>query len=98
MIIEKTDIYEKWFKNLKDELSKAVIVRRLRKLELENYFGDCKPVGNKIFELRVFAGQAYRIYFYQKNDIVILLTNGGDKSSQQRDIKRAQQILKKLEL
>ena len=44
MIIEKTETFIKWFNSLKDEIGKAHIARRIRRIETENYFGDCEPV------------------------------------------------------
>jgi len=54
--------------------------------------GDASPVGNGISELRIHYGPGYRIYFEQRGDVVILLLCGGDKDSQERDIKLAKQI------
>ena len=52
-------------------------------------FGDCKPVGSGVSEMRVHTGKGYRVYFMQENDCVYILLAGGDKSTQQKDIARA---------
>lgn len=59
-------------------------------------FGDCKSIDKQISELRFFLGAGYRIYYTIKGDEIILLLNGGDKSSQAKDIKQAKDILKEL--
>lgn len=82
--------YDNWFNKLKDKRAKAKIEIRLKRLELGN-FGDCKSLGNGIHELRITEGQAYRVYFGQKDKEVILLLCGGDKSTQHTDIKLAKQ-------
>jgi putative addiction module killer protein len=60
---------------------------------LQGNYGDCKPVGDGVFELRFFFGSGYRVYFGESaNDLVILLC-GGDKDSQDRDIEKEARIL-----
>ena len=61
-----------------------------------DHFGDCEPVGDGISEMRIHVGAGYRVYFTRRGNVVYLLLNGGTKSSQQRDIKRAKQMLKSL--
>ena len=60
------------------------------------HFGDCEPVGEGISEMRIHVGAGYRVYFTRRGEVVYLLLNGGSKASQQRDIKRAKQMLKLL--
>ncbi len=57
-------------------------------------FGDCKAVSNRLYEMRLFFGPGYRIYFGEEKERVILILNGGDKSSQRNDIKRAKEFWK----
>jgi len=60
-------------------------------------FGDYKSVGSDINELRLTTGPAYRVYYTHKDDEIIILLIGGDKSSQSDDIKKAIALLKELE-
>lgn len=90
--IEKTTEFDKWFRKLNDLTAKAKILFRLQKLEKEEHFGDCKPVGNGINELRINYAKGYRIYFKETNGKIIILLIGGDKSTQQKDIEKAKEI------
>jgi putative addiction module killer protein len=94
--IEKTNEFDKWLKKLKDLRAKAKILFRLQKLESDEHFGDCKPVGNGIWELKIDYAQGYRIYFVEMDGKIIVLLFGGDKSSQRRDIEKAKEILKRI--
>jgi putative addiction module killer protein len=80
--------YGEWFRSLKDNPTKERIRMRLRRLEMGN-LGDCAPVGDGVIELRIHLGPGYRIYFGRHGMEVILLLNGGDKSTQAEDIRRA---------
>jgi len=73
------------------------IVARLRLAEAGN-LGDWKSVGNEVSEMRVAFGPGYRLDFTRRQNILIVMLAGGDKSTQARDIKRAQKILRQLEL
>jgi putative addiction module killer protein len=77
---------------LNDLKAKAKILFRLQKLEYEEYFGDCKSVGNGIKELRINYAKGYRIYFRETDGKIIILLIGGDKSSQQKDIEKSKEI------
>lgn len=80
-----------WLNTL-DKVTKSRIQSRLVRL-LENNFGDHKKIDNEISELRLTFGSGYRIYYTEIDNIVVLLINGGDKSTQVKDIKRAKNIL-----
>ena len=75
--------------------AKARIVARIRHLELGN-LGDAKSIGDKVSELRVDYGPGYRVYFTRKGRTIVVLLCGGDKGSQRRDIKEAQQLAKEV--
>ena len=95
-LIKQTTIFSKWLLKLKDTQGKVAILRRVERMKLGN-FGDHKAVGNNISELRITTGPGYRVYYTQKDDEIIVLLVGGDKSSQSDDIKKANEILKELE-
>ena len=83
--------FTQWFRSLRDKQAAARISMRLRRLQQGN-FGDCKPVGEGVRELRVHVGAGYRIYFARHGATVVLLLCGGSKASQKRDIEQAQQF------
>ena len=77
-----------WFDSIRDKRAQIRIEARLTYLEQGN-FGDCRPVGDGVFELRIHVGAGYRVYFGEMENTIVLLLCGGDKSSQTRDIVRA---------
>lgn len=95
--VRKTEIFSKWFDNLKDRKARARIQARIDRVEMGN-FGDVAPVGEGVNEFRIFYGPGYRIYFVQRNSVVVVLLSGGDKSSQKRDIAKAKEISRQLEV
>ena len=96
--IEKTKEFDKWLKKLNDIKAKSKILFRIQKLEKDEHFGDCKPVGDGISELRINFAKGYRVYFKEKDGKIIILLIGGVKSSQIKDIEKAKEILKKLNI
>jgi len=94
--IEKTRQFDKWFKSLKNNQVKARIGLRF-KMIARGHFGDYKQISRDIFELRFFFGPGYRVYYTIQNDKVVILLNGGDKSSQNKDIESAQSLANALE-
>ncbi len=83
-----------WLKSLDGSFRKRVLLR-LDRLRNGN-FGDYKQLNNYLYELRFDFGAGYRIYYTIQNQTIILLINGGDKKSQSKDIKHANEILEKL--
>ena len=94
--IEKTTDFDKWFRKLKDLRAKAKILVRIQKLEKEEHFGDCEPVGNGIRELKINYAKGYRVYFKEMDGKIVILLIGGGKSTQQKDIEKAKEIWDKL--
>jgi putative addiction module killer protein len=93
--IRQTEAYIRWFDKLRDRQARSRILVRIRRLSLGNP-GDVRPVGEGISELRIDYGPAYRVYFAQKGPVLIVLLTGGDKSTQDRDIKTALQLARSL--
>jgi putative addiction module killer protein len=95
-IVRQTQEFQDWLDRLRDQRAQVRIAARLRLAEAGN-LGDWQPVGGEVSEMRVDIGPSYRLYFTRKGSILIVMLAGGDKSTQARDIKRAQRILKQLE-
>ena len=91
--LKSTNVFENWLDRLKDDLAASAIAKRLTRVQLGN-FGDAKTVGEGVRELRVHYGPGYRIYFQIRQQEIVLLLCGGDKSSQARDIAQAKQLAK----
>lgn len=92
IITEKTSEFDKWIRKIKDVRAKAKILFQIQKLETDEHLGDCKSVGDGISEMRINYAKGYRVYFKEKSNKIIILLIGGDKSSQQKDIKKAKEI------
>ena len=92
-VLQKTDIFNEWLKRLRDKKALARIVFRMTKMEM-GLLGDYKSIGDGISEIRIDYGPGYRLYFTKKNNVIIVLLIGGDKSTQSRDIAKAKILLK----
>ena len=91
MQIKQSTTFKKWFGKLKDERGKVIIASRLNRLSF-GHAGDVAPVGNGISELRIHYGPGYRVYFIISADVIVVLLCGGDKSTQEKDIRAARVI------
>ena len=80
--------FTEWLKSLQDRRTRKSIRARIDRLRAGN-LGDCRSVGDGVFELRFQFSPGYRIYFGEVDNTIILLLCGGDKSAQVRDIERA---------
>lgn len=80
--------FVEWLNGLHDGQARTRIEARLARVAVGN-FGDVEPVGGGVLELRIDWGPGYRVYFGRVRQVVVLLLCGGDKRTQQRDIKRA---------
>ena len=89
MEIVYTEAFEVWIRRLRDLRAKVAILSRIERIEDGN-FGDHRSIGGGVSELRVNVGQGYRVYYTVRGATVAVLLCGGAKSSQQRDIRRAQ--------
>lgn len=95
MEIKQTSQYVKWFDGLKDRLTKMRIARRVKNAARGEY-GDAKPVGENVSELRFHFGPGYRVYFTERHGIMFILLAGGDKSTQRKDIARAKELARNI--
>ena len=83
--------FDEWFDALHDRKMQAAVDARLTRVRAGN-FCDCKSVGGGVFELRIALGPGLRVYYGLQGQQVVILLGGGDKSTQARDIRRAQQL------
>jgi putative addiction module killer protein len=82
------DPFGDWLNAMRDRRAAATILLRISRLQ-RGLFGDCKPVGGGVSELRVDIGPGYRVYFVRAGENIILLLCGGDKRRQHDDITQA---------
>lgn len=83
--------YRAWFEGLRDRQAKAVIEGRIRKVR-RGLFGNVRSVGDGVFELKIYFGPGYRVYYLKDGSAMVILLCGGDKDSQDDDIRRARQF------
>jgi putative addiction module killer protein len=95
--IRRTKAFDDFLNGLRDRKAKAKIALRIDRLA-HGHAGDAAPVGEGVSELRLHHGPGYRIYYVQRGQMLIVLLCGGDKSSQPRDIKRAKELARDLEI
>jgi putative addiction module killer protein len=89
--VRQTETYAEWFASLRDQKARRVRIRRLS-LGIP---GDVKPIGSGVSELRIDYGPGYRVYFSQRGPMLIILLAGGDKGTQDRDIKKALELARR---
>ena len=84
-----------WLDGIKDRMTQRRLATRLRKATLGN-LGNIKPVADGVWEMREFFGPGWRMYYVQQGDVLIVMLGGGNKSTQQADIKAAIALSKNL--
>jgi putative addiction module killer protein len=89
--VRQTEVFSNWLRKLSDQNARARIQIRIRRLSLGN-FGDVKPVGEGVSELRVDYGPGYRIYLQRRGNLLVLLLAGGSKKTQHADIAKAKKL------
>lgn len=95
MEIRETAEYAQWFVRLRDRQARARINVRIRRLSMGNA-GDVKPIGEGVSELRIDYGPGYRVYYVTQGTELIILLAGGDKRTQDKDIKVALELARDL--
>ena len=93
--IRTTKLFDDWVKNLKDRQAALSIAKRLDRV-LKGNLGDVASLGDGVSEMRIFIGSGYRLYYTLRGAELIILLCGGDKSTQQRDIQKAKDLVKNL--
>lgn len=86
--VRETVAFERWFSRLKDPRVQARLLLRLRRLS-NGHWGDAKPLGGEVIELREHFGPGWRIYCYRQSALDVLVLIGGVKKTQAADIRRA---------
>jgi putative addiction module killer protein len=90
-----TDEFDRWLSDLADERARTKIASRVARLRFGNA-GDAKPVGEGVSEMRVHHGPGYRVYYKQTNKTIIVILCGGNKSTQEKDVRRAKKMAAEL--
>ena len=82
------DAFDDWLSKLADIRAQAKIAARINRVAAGN-FGDCKSLGQSLYELRIDWGPSYRVYYAMIGQSSVLLLCGGDKRTQAADIAKA---------
>ena len=93
--VRQTEAFSKWLRELRDRQARARIQTRIDRFQL-GLAGDVRPVGEGVSELRIDYGPGYRVYFVQRGKESVILLAGGDKRTQNRDIKTAIELARNL--
>ncbi|MGL4528104.1 MAG: type II toxin-antitoxin system RelE/ParE family toxin [Aestuariivirga sp.] len=96
IILRQTEIFRKWERKLKDQKARALIAARILRV-VNGLLGDVAAVGEGVSELRIHYGPGYRVYFRRRGEEIIILLCGGDKSTQEQDIRLAKRLAAELE-
>ena len=91
MRVDRIGEFEDWLEALRDQMARAKIIVRLQRLALGNP-GDVRPCGGGLSELRIDYGPGYRIYYWQRGEVALVL-RGGEKSTQKRDLREAKKLM-----
>lgn len=94
--IRTTEVFDAWFDSLRDRTAKRRIQARIDQLATGN-LGDWRSVGSPVIEMRINHGPGYGVYYAQKRAVLVVLLCGGDKSTQDADIRIAHKMLAYLE-
>ena len=93
--VRQTTEFTHWFSRLRDSVAQTRIDVRIERL-LQGNLGDVRPVGEGVSEMRINYGPGYRVYYTQHGPTVVVLLAGGDKGSQERDIRLALKLAREL--
>lgn len=94
--IKRMPEFDDWLDGIKDGMTRIRLAKRLDKVQ-RGLLGDVTPVGEGVCEMREFFGPGWRMYYVERDGVLIVMLGGGDKSSQQDDIARAIALSKTLE-
>lgn len=91
--VRQTELFVKWHKSLKDRKAAVSIAKRILRIQ-GGLLGDVKSVGGGVSELRIHLAAGYRLYFVRRGSVLVVLLCGGDKDSQDADIRKAKELAK----
>lgn len=94
--VRRTKEFDAWFLSLRDGVTRARLVARLRKAQLGN-LGDVKSVESGVSEMREDFGPGWRMYYVKRGRLLIVMLGGGDKSTQAKDIAKAVKLAAQIE-
>ena len=95
-VIKRLSEFDEWLSGIKDGMTRLRLARRLDKVQ-RGLLGDVAPVGEGVCEMREFFGPGWRMYYVERNGVLIVMLGGGDKSTQQNDIANAIALSKTIE-
>lgn len=95
-VIKRLAEFDEWLSGIKDGTTRLRLARRLDKVQ-RGLLGDVAPVGEGVCEMREFFGPGWRMYYVERNGVLIVMLGGGDKSTQQNDIANAIALSKTIE-
>jgi putative addiction module killer protein len=96
VILKTTPEFDAWLDGLKDRTTRLRLSRRLDKAQRGN-LGDIKSVDGRVFEMREHFGPGWRMYYIQRDNVLIVMLGGGNKSTQIKDITKAIELASTLE-
>ena len=88
------DIFNDYILSLRDKRGRFNIERSVTRIE-EGNFGEHRFCRNGVWEIVINYGPGYRVYYSMIGSTIVLLLCAGDKSTQQKDITRAVEFLRK---
>ncbi|TXI59219.1 MAG: type II toxin-antitoxin system RelE/ParE family toxin [Limnohabitans sp.] len=86
--IKRMPEFDEWLNGIRDGMTRIRLARRLDKAQ-RGLLGDVAPVGEGVCEMREFFGPGWRLYYIERDGMLIVMLGGGDKSTQSDDIARA---------
>lgn len=86
--IKRMPEFDEWLNSIRDRMTRIRLARRLDKAQ-RGLLGDVAPVGEGVCEMREFFGPGWRLYYIERDGMLIVMLGGGDKSTQSDDIARA---------
>ena len=95
MRVETTEVFREWIDALKDLAGRARIQARIERLASGNP-GQHRVLAGGVSELKMDVGPGYRVYYCKRGNRLVVLLAGGDKSTQEKDIRTALALAKNL--